>query len=41
MEWFDELIHQGLPHHVMIARGHNGGRLRRFARQTEISWIEP
>ena len=41
MEWFDELIHQGLPHHVMIARGHHQGRLRRFARQTGISWIEP
>jgi L-fucose isomerase-like protein len=41
MEWFDELIHQGLPHHVMVARGHHRERLRRFARQIGINWIEP
>ena len=34
-----ELIHEGLPHHVLIARGHHRERLRRFARQMGVSWI--
>jgi L-fucose isomerase-like protein len=41
MHWFDELIHQGLPHHLTIARGHHLEKLRRFARLMEINWIEP
>jgi len=40
MEWFDEMIHQGLPHHLLIAPGHHRVRLKRFARQIGISWIE-
>jgi L-fucose isomerase-like protein len=39
MEWFDEMLHQGLPHHVIIARGRHRVRLKRFARQMGISWI--
>jgi L-fucose isomerase-like protein len=39
MEWFDEMIHQGLPHHLLVARGHHLRRLKRFARQLEIRWI--
>jgi L-fucose isomerase-like protein len=39
-EWFDEMIHQGLPHHLLIARGHHRARLKRFARQMGVSWIE-
>ena len=38
-QWFDELVHRGLPHHLTIARGHHRERLRRFARQMGISWI--
>jgi L-fucose isomerase-like protein len=40
MEWFDEMIHQGLPHHLLIARGHHRTVLKRFARQLGIGWIE-
>jgi L-fucose isomerase-like protein len=40
IEWFDEMIHQGLPHHLLIARGHHRSRLKRFARQMGIGWIE-
>jgi len=40
MEWFDEMIHEGLPHHVLIARGHHRVTLKRFARQVGISWID-
>jgi hypothetical protein len=39
-EWFDEMIHQGLPHHVMITAGHHGKTLKRFARQMGIRWVE-
>jgi L-fucose isomerase-like protein len=39
-EWFDDMIHQGLPHHLLIARGHHRARLKRFARQMGILWIE-
>jgi len=40
LEWFDDLVHQGLPHHVMIVRGHHRYRLKRFARQKGIKWLE-
>ena len=40
MGWFDEMIHRGLPHHMLIARGHHRARLKRFARQVGIDWIE-
>ena len=39
VHWFDEMIHEGLPHHLMIARGHHRESLRRFARQMGIRWI--
>jgi L-fucose isomerase-like protein len=38
-QWFDQLIHEGLPHHILVAGGHHRERLRRFARQMEIGWI--
>jgi len=31
-EWFDELCHQGMPHHVAVFAGHHSDLLRRFAR---------
>ena len=39
VDWFDEMIHEGLPHHLLIARGHHRESLRRFARQIGIRWI--
>jgi L-fucose isomerase-like protein len=41
MEWFDEMVHRGLPHHLLIAPGHHRARLIRFARQVGIDWISP
>jgi L-fucose isomerase-like protein len=38
-EWFDDMIHMGLPHHVQVARGNHRGRLKRFARQAGIRFI--
>jgi L-fucose isomerase-like protein len=40
-EWFDSLIHEGLPHHVMVSRGHHKERLKRFSRQVGLHWIDP
>ena len=37
---FDELVHEGLPHHVMVAGGHHRRMLKRFARATGIRWSE-
>jgi len=31
-EWFDELCHRGMPHHVAIFSGHHAALLQRFAR---------
>ncbi|UCF97863.1 MAG: sugar isomerase [Spirochaetaceae bacterium] len=39
-EWFDRMIHQGLPHHPLVARGSHKHRLRRFCRQIGIQWID-
>ena len=30
--WFDQLCHEGMPHHVSVVLGHHGRRLRRAAR---------
>jgi L-fucose isomerase-like protein len=39
IEWFDEMIHEGLPHHVMVAQGHHRTMLKRFVRHVGIRWI--
>lgn len=39
-EWFDELVHEGMPHHVAVFPGHYKRRLRRFARQMGIELID-
>ena len=39
-EWFDELCHAGMPHHVAVLSGHHQKLLRRFARQTNMRWVE-
>lgn len=37
--WFEELCHEGMPHHVAIFRGHHEALLRRFARAKRIRFI--
>ena len=39
IEWFDDLCHEGMPHHVAVFEGHHADTLRRFARQIGIGWI--
>jgi L-fucose isomerase-like protein len=38
-EWFDDLSHQGMPHHVTMFRGHHSALLRRFARNLRMQFI--
>ena len=37
-QWFEERIHEGMPHHVCVVPGHIADRLRRFARLLGIEW---
>ncbi len=39
-EWFEELCHAGMPHHLAVFPGHNEKLLRRFARQMGIDWVD-
>ena len=39
LEWFDNLIHEGMPHHINIFRGHHEAFIRRFARTINIRFI--
>ena len=39
-EWFDDLCHAGMPHHVVIVEGHHAAALKRFARLTNVRWME-
>jgi L-fucose isomerase-like protein len=38
-DWFEELCHQGMPHHVAVFEGHHASLLRRFARVLHIQFI--
>ncbi len=36
--WFDDMIHEGMPHHVHLVRGHHKESLRRLARLLNVVW---
>jgi L-fucose isomerase-like protein len=38
-EWFDDLCHQGMPHHVAVFEGHSVDLLRRLARALNIQFV--
>jgi len=38
-EWFDELCHEGMPHHVVVFEGHSADMLRRLARALGIRFV--
>ncbi len=38
-EWFEDLCHTGMPHHVAVLPGHGERLLRRFARQAGIERV--
>lgn len=37
-EWFEEMCHQGMPHHVAVVQGHHAALLKRMARVMNISY---
>jgi L-fucose isomerase-like protein len=39
-ERFEVLIHEGMPHHVLMYYGHCGDALRRLARLLKVRWVE-
>jgi L-fucose isomerase-like protein len=39
MEWFDTLCHEGMPHHLIVLRGHHAALLRRVARQLRLPFV--
>jgi L-fucose isomerase-like protein len=38
-DWFEELCHAGMPHHVAVIQGHHAALLKRFARVMGIQFI--
>ena len=38
-EWFAELCHEGMPHHVAVFEGRHLRHLRQFARLMSFEWI--
>lgn len=38
-DWFEELCHEGMPHHVAAFEGHHASALRRLARLLNIRFI--
>jgi len=38
--WFDTLLHEGLPHHVVLFQGHHQDSFARLARLLGLHWIE-
>jgi L-fucose isomerase-like protein len=38
-DWFEELCHQGMPHHVAVVQGHQAALLRRLARTLRMTFV--
>jgi L-fucose isomerase-like protein len=38
-DWFEELCHHGMPHHVAMFAGHHEAFLRRFARTMRVEFV--
>jgi L-fucose isomerase-like protein len=38
-EWFEELCHAGMPHHIAVFSGHHEALLRRLARALKMEFI--
>ncbi len=39
IEWFEEMCHAGMPHHVAVIQGHHAAFLKRLARTLDIQFI--
>lgn len=40
MDWFEDLCHAGMPHHVAVFDGHHTATLKRLSRQMGLNWVE-
>lgn len=38
-DWFEELCHQGMPHHVAVVQGHHAALLKRMARTMNMRFV--
>jgi hypothetical protein len=38
-QWFEDLCHAGMPHHVAVVQGHHEAWLRRMARVMDIKFV--
>jgi L-fucose isomerase-like protein len=38
-ELFDDLCHEGMPHHIVIIQGHHTKTLKKLARMMNIQWV--
>jgi len=38
-EWFEELCHAGMPHHVAVVEGHHSAFFKRWARVMQIEFV--
>ncbi len=38
-QWFEELCHAGMPHHVAVIQGHHQALLKRFARAMRMGFL--
>jgi hypothetical protein len=37
-EWFDDMVHEGMPHHLCVVEGHHRDTLRRVASALDLHW---
>lgn len=37
-EWFEDMLHEGMPHHVCVVKGHHRRVLQKLARQLRLAW---
>lgn len=40
MDWFEEMVQSGMPHHLCVVPGHHGDLLRRVARLSDFVWLD-
>ena len=40
-DFFDTLLHAGLPHHVVLFAGRHQEAFRRLARMLRVNWVQP
>lgn len=38
-QWFEDICHAGLPHHVVLFSGHHRETFKRFARVANLEWM--